>query len=427
MLHTKSRLFVLRRRAMENAAVVHLGLIPFLVRGIARALLGQHHGALLDFAQVHRTSRIEFIRRVVEPYILRHRDVAYAPPGGAGRWDIRRSFGQRVMVLKEPRSNEKGVLYVMFTEMLLLMFQQLDLRKLMKEYRLVIEPSWTGYCDEDFLRYMQFDDVVFVAAAFPGDFGFLQRAKSNLIPIPIGPCDWVDPDTAAPYLGNAKEFDIVMNANWGSWKRHHVLFRMLKNAKRRYSAVLIGGGLDGRTTQDIYDLADLYGVRSQITIYESVPYTRVMDITCRARVSVLLSLKEGSNRSISEAIFCNVPVIVLSNHVGGIIKNVVPETGLLVKEDRLEEGVEQLVTGSLSPRAWGLANVSCFKTSVVLNDALLRHALAKGEPWTADIAGRANSPESKYLSSDDEKRLQPWNQKLVEFVIDSDGESTTLH
>jgi len=51
-----------------------------------------------------------------------------------------------------------------------------------------------------------------------------------------------------------------------------------------------------------------------------------MDITCRATVSILPSLKEGSNRAMAESMFWNVPVVVLTNHVGGITKNIVPET-----------------------------------------------------------------------------------------------------
>lgn len=410
------RLKLARQRALENPVVVHLGLVPFLIRGAVFAAAGKRHRAVLDLSQAHRTTRLPAIRRLVEPYILRHRDVAYSPPTTSSPWDVTRSFGQRLMVLKEPRAGEKGVIFVMFTEMLSMMFRQLDLPAMMREFTLVVEPSWSGYCDEDLIRYMQFPDEVFVAATEPGDFAFLQRAHSNLIPLPIGSCDWVDPSIAEPFLQNAKEFDIVMNANWGSWKRHHVLFRMMKRAKRRYTAALIGGVLDGRTARDIVDLADAFGVRDQITIFEQVSYQKVMDVTSRARVSVLLSLKEGSNRAIPEAIFCNVPVIVLTSNIGGASKNVVPETGLLADEDDLEDAVETLRCASLCPRDWGIRNISCFQTTAVLNATLRQHALARGEPWTHDIAIRASSPESRYFHREDEQRLAPWNAGLRRFL-----------
>lgn len=418
-MRIRTQLWVMRQRALENTAVIHAGLVPFLAYGALHAAVGNPRRAVRALSQVHRTTRIATLRRLVEPYILKHRAVVFGAPTSASILDVTRLFGQRIMVLKEPGANgEKGVLFVMFTEMLSELFRQLDLPRLMREYTLVIEPSWSGYCDEDLLRYMQFPDEVFVAATEPADFAFLERAKSNLIPIPIGSCDWVNADVALPYLANKKEFDIVMTAHWGRWKRHHALFRMMRRARRRYTAVLIGGELDGRTAQDILDLADVYGVRDQITLYQRMPYARVMDLTCRARVSLLLSLKEGSNRAIPEAIFCNVPVIVLARIVGGASRNVVPETGLLTDEAGLEAAVERLIHSSLSPRQWGLEHISCVRTTARLNDILRQHALARGEPWTADIAVRSNSPESRYIDAADEARLRPWNEDLRRFARD---------
>src|SRR5205807_5120972 len=101
---------------------------------------------------------------------------------------------------------------------------------------------------------------IFVLAAQKDDYAFLQRLNSNLVPVDLGPCDWVDPDVAEPFIDNSKEFDIVMNSHWGSSKRHYVLFRMMQRAKRRYKVVLIGGGWQGRGPADILDLAKHYGV-----------------------------------------------------------------------------------------------------------------------------------------------------------------------
>jgi glycosyltransferase involved in cell wall biosynthesis len=237
-----------------------------------------------------------------------------------------------------------------------------------------------------------------------------------LIPVELGPCDWVDPTVAEPYLANPKEFDIVMNSNWGAWKRHHVLFRMLRHAKRRYKVLLIGVKWSGKFKADIERLAAFYGVTEQLTILENIPYQKVMDLTCRSKVSILLSLKEGSNRAIAESIFCNLPVIVLSNHVGGIHKTITAETGLLSDEKDLESSIEQLMNAHLNPREWGLKNNSCIKSTERLNEVLRDRALQHGLPWTQDIAVRSNSPESKYLSSDDAQRLAPWNEGLNNYL-----------
>lgn len=407
---------LLAQRMRESDGVLLLAVIAVMLRGGLGALLGRRRTAVAALAQAHRTTRHPAIRRIVEPYIVANRAVAHAPPAHARPEALATFFGTRMSVLKEPRGAERGVLFVMFSELLPLMFATMDVRQLVEDYTIVVEPSWSGYCDEDFLRLTQLEDEVFILAAQPDDFAFLTRLRSNLVPVPLGPCDWVDPAVALPYLGNPKEFDLVMNAHWGASKRHHVLFRLLARARRNYRVLLIGGAWEGRTQADVRALASHFGVAGQVTLRERLPYEEVMDLTCRARVALLLSLKEGSNRAIAESLFCNVPAVVLSNHVGGIVKNIRPETGRLVPEAGLEEAIESLLHGTLAPRQWAEANISCFESSARLNALLQSHARARGRPWTRDIAMRANSPESRYVRAADAERLAPWNARLAEYL-----------
>jgi glycosyltransferase involved in cell wall biosynthesis len=410
-------LSVLKRRALENPLLVNTALLGFVARGGFEAARGRRHEAVTALAQVHRTTRLEAMRRAVEPYIVANRDVSYRAPDLTGREPVSSYFGTRISVLKEPGPNgERGVLFVMFSELLSLVWGSMDIERLVRDYTIVSEPTWAGFCDEDLLRFTQLDEDVFVLAKPQGDLEFLQRLSSNLVPVDLGCCDWVDPRIAEPHLGNPKEFDLVMNSHWGHSKRHHVLFRMLRQAKRKYRVLLIGGSWEGRTIADARALARHYGVEDQLTFHERLPFDAVMDLTCRARVSILLSLKEGSNRAIAESIFCNLPVIVLANHVGGIVKNVVPETGLLVHERELESAVERLLAANLQPRAWGVANISCHASSARLNAILRERALARGRPWTRDIATRSNSPESRYVDPADAARLAPWNARLRDYL-----------
>jgi glycosyltransferase involved in cell wall biosynthesis len=400
---------------IASPLLIEPALLGLAAAGGGLALVGKRARAVRLLAQVHRTTRVDAVKRLAELYVMRHPAAAFHRD--AGEEDISRLFGGRISVLKEPGANgERGVLFVMFTEILAAIFSQMDVRRLTSDYTIVSEPSWSGYCDDAILRWTQIDDPVFVLAAQKDDFGFLERLNSNLIPVPLGPCDWVDAGVAEPFLENRKEFDIVMNSHWGESKRHHVLFRMLSQAKRRYKVLLIGARWAGRTSDDIRSLAAYYGVEDQLTIIEHIAYSDVMDLTCRARVSILLSLKEGSNRAIAESIFCNVPVIVLSTHVGGIVKNVQPETGLLIRESQLEEAVETLLEANLNPRRWGLENASHARSTEKLNAILRANALERGEPWTRDIAPRSNSPESKYTNADDAARLAAWNASLKNYL-----------
>ena len=402
---------VANQRARENKWAVHSGLALLMSWGFIQALLGRRRRAVNALSQVHRTARWSWLRKLAEPYIIANVKVIYQDPQSLPKPDLSRFLGNRLAVLKVPAGGgEKGVLFVMVSDMFRLLHAGMNLEKLLEDYTLVFEPSWSGYCHPELLEYTRWNHEVFVLAAEEHDFAFLKRLNSSLVPVDLGPCDWVDPRVAVPYLSNPKEFDIVMNSNWGAWKRHYVLFRMLGRAKQRYKVVLVGVNWSGRTRADVERLAGFYGVADQLTILEHIPYEQVMDVTCRSKVSILLSLKEGSNRAIAESIFCNLPVVVLANHVGGIRKNVVPETGLLAEERHLEAAIDQLLHADLNPREWGLENVSCFKSSEKLNLVLREHALRQGRPWTQDIAGRSNSPESKltYLPRMRERLSLPW-------------------
>lgn len=404
------------QRIRENEVIMELALFVLMLVGFGHASIGRRGKAVEALSQVHRTSRSKRMRRLVESYVVANLDGIRSQPGPLEQ-DVRRLLGNRLLVLKAPApGGEKGVLFVMFTEVIRLLLYRMNLPKLMEDYTLVFEPSWSGYCYPEFLQFTRYAENIFVLAAEEDDYAFLKRLGSNLIPVGLGPCDWVDPRVAETYLSNAKDFDIVMNSNWAAWKRHYVLFRMLAKAKQRYTVALIGVRWAGATIADIERLAKFYGVRRQITIHERLPYEKVMDVTCRSRVSILLSLKEGSNRAMAESMFCNVPVIVLSNHIGGIRKNVVPETGLLSDEDRVEDAVNRMLSGRLSPRDWALEHISCFKSSERLNAVLREHALSQGRPWTQDIAGRSSSPESKYIRDTDAERLAPWNEGLTQYL-----------
>jgi glycosyltransferase involved in cell wall biosynthesis len=328
-------------------------------------------------------------------------------------------IASRVKVLKPfIDASEKGVLHIMYSEAIAGVTTLVDIRMLAPYYRLVIEPSWAGYADAGPMRYASCGTEVIVMCPDAGDYDFIGKVGRGMIPVRLGAGDWVDPRIAEPYLGVPKEYDIIMNANWAPWKRHHVLFNALARASKPYKVALIGGALDGVTVERIYRLATYYGVADQIETFEKVPFNRVMSIIARAKCSLLLSLKEGANRALPESMFCDVPVLALNRNVGGVEKNIVAQTGVLVDDDRLLEGIEFLLGSlpNLKPREWAMANISCVASTHKLNALLRDVAVAAGERWSMDIAVRANSPESRYFSEEDAARLQEPNQVVLDFL-----------
>jgi len=338
----------------------------------------------------------------------------------AGAAPERRSLAaNRVRVLKPYIApNEKGALHVMFSEDISALPNVVDLATLNTYFRLVLEPSWTGYCDPGILQYARANCRNIVMAPDAMDFDFIEALDSQLVPVSLGACDWVDPRVAEPFLGTAKEFDIVMNAIWAPWKRHHVLFSAMRRMKRKPKVALIGAGYDGGDVDRIARLAAFHGVAECITVFERIPFEQVMQVVCSSRCCVLLTLKEGANRALAESMFCNVPVLLLAEYRGGAQKNVVPETGLIVPERDLARNLERSVAGefSFAPRRWALENISCIASTAVLNHRLSAVAKLDGEAWTRDIVVRSNSPESKYFDPADDSALAESNAAVADFI-----------
>jgi hypothetical protein len=234
----------------------------------------------------------------------------------------------------------------------------------------------------------------------------------------MGPCDWVDPAVASSFIGSQHKFDIVINSNWGPAKRHHVLFKALVEIPSSLRVALIGFDWEGRTKAEILDLAYYYGIEHQLSIFEKIDFAEVMKINSCSKVAVLLSLKEGSNRAISESLFCDTPAIVLRNHIGGIVENITPQTGRLVDESALGSEI-MLMLGKLadySPRKWALNNISCFESTKSMNESLKKDAIAQGYKWTKDIVTKTNSPDLRYFDNNEAAECTLENDKLEDYI-----------
>jgi glycosyltransferase involved in cell wall biosynthesis len=338
-------------------------------------------------------------------------------PPSLARW-----LGIRIIVLKPKVSpNERGVLLAKFSEMLELIATEMDLVRLFEDYTLVVEPSWSGYCREDLLHFTQFDSEVFIESPEISDFEFLQRLNSNLVPVFLGSGDWVNPELLPERTWTPRKdrpFDVVMNANWAPWKRHYVLFETMSKLHRKMRVALIGFPWNGRTSDDIMALAEHYGVAGQITVFEGVPFEEVLKVNAAAKVAVLLSLKEGANRAIPEALFCGTPALVLQETLGGVAKNVTAESGRIVPQSDFASALDEMLEApdSFSPRSWALEHISCFKSTSHLNQVLREHALARGEPWTRDIVAKTNRPELAYTSEEDAAAMASHNRALVDYL-----------
>ena len=329
-----------------------------------------------------------------------------------------------LIVLKayDEASGEKGVLYLMYTESIRQFPALFDLPRLASKYVLVLEPSWWGYQDAAFLLYLGSDLDVAVLAQCRPDFEFVQDLRSNLVPVRLGAGDWVDPENFHPQNGRHRTYDVVMVSGWNVLKRHRLLFRTLRELKRkrgRALSVALIGYPQHWTRVNIEKLMRRYGVQDQCTVFENIPHSEVARVVGDSKTYVLLSRREGANRGLYESLFCGTPVVVYRHHRGVNLDHVTEDVGRLADDAELEEVILSVVDGweRFRPRDWAVANTGWMNSTRILNRMIAGMAHRRGLPWTAEIVGHKNAPNLRYAEPGMYRRFDAEYERLQEYLL----------
>jgi glycosyltransferase involved in cell wall biosynthesis len=272
---------------------------------------------------------------------------------------------------------------------------------ILQRYTLVLEPSWSGYANLQLLAYTRFaEHRVLVMATCPEDHEFLARLGSNLVPIPLGASDWVDPRIFRPLPGVEKDFDTIFVARWSLAKRHRVLLDAVRRIGDPGYRVAIAAGFTptGNDEQEIRELIRSSPVARQVTVFDPRPQSELNLLLNRSRVNVVLSRQEGSNRSLFEGFFAGVPGIALKSNLGISKSHFTPTTGELIGDDDLATALLHFRAHGrdYAPRPWALANIAPEVSARKLNAALRELAEERGEAWTRDIVAKCNAPNLAY-------------------------------
>jgi hypothetical protein len=110
---------------------------------------------------------------------------------------------------------------------------------------------------------------------------------------------------------------------------------------------------------------------------------------------------------VAESMFADAPVAVLRGAQLGSRTFINEQTGRFLDERFLARQLTELTRNAdrYTPRAWALANISCFQSSQRLNAILKEHALAEDNDWTLDIAPLQWSPDPIPVHLEDRRRL----------------------
>ena len=311
------------------------------------------------------------------------------------------SMFRDIMVMKAPTAGEKGVIVLEYTARFDLFVSLFDFDRIIRDYYIVLEPCWAGYCDPSILMFITKKCDIIVQAPERTDFDFIAGLQSNLKPVNLGSSDWIDPDLFAPAPeGTVKEYDLVMVANWAKHKNHRKLFEALQRVKHRpVSLLLIGVDWGGRTSKDILDEMRSFDLpHVKLEIKANIPAREVAAHLARSKVFLLLTEKEGSNRAIVEALFSGAPAILYEHFVGGAKGKINEQTGVLASFEGLAERIDEMLDRheQFTPRAWALQNTGAQNATAKLNALLKSLAEARGETWNVGIVEKVNNPNFNY-------------------------------
>lgn len=342
------------------------------------------------------------------------RSVVMCSPDPGVEW-----IRKRTLVLKDPmisedgKVREKGVYLIKFTTTFPDVFRHFDLEKLQNHFHLILEPSWAGYCLPEILSWASLPQPVWVQASEVEDRDLLGRVPGNLIPVEFGSGDWVDPNVFFPIEGIEKEYDVIYVANFNSIKRQYVFLKTLKSLSRKgiYLKAALVCGRWGECKEEILDLIDSFSLCEQVDFHEGLSQPELNILLNKSKANVLLSLKEGSNRSLFEGFFSGTPGIVLDNNVGVNKSYFNHQTGVCIPESMLEQYFVSISESwqSYSPRAWAMENISPLRTTEKLVEAIRKRDpnFALADVTQSRVPVKVNAPEATLWG--EEEVLPSWD------------------
>jgi glycosyltransferase involved in cell wall biosynthesis len=402
---------------------------PPLVRWLAASALfaraflfilaGRSYRALSDFCMVVRIGSPRLLQRLALGRVMRSvrsldggngNSIAHAyladpastamakifTVSGQGKADLFRD----IIVLKKHTPGEKGVILLKYARTFSAVVALLDVPKIQERYTLVLEPCWAGYCDPSILMLIARGQPLVVMCFTEDDYRYIESLGAPVVPLRLGPADWVDSDIFAPPLNGSKPYDLVMVANWGAHKRHVQLFRALQDVRdRNVNVLLCGFAWAERTADDIRrEAAAFDNPRVKIEILENVPQAKLAGYVSQSKVFVFLTRKEGDNKALVEAMFADVPAIVFDRTIGGAGSRVNDATGVFASDEQLAEKIVFMLEHyrDFTPRQWALAHTGSPVATQVLDETLRRAITDEGGRYTNSIVEKTNSPNLAY-------------------------------
>lgn len=313
--------------------------------------------------------------------------------------------------------HEKGVLFISFEGQWIKLLRPALWRELAEDYTVVVAPSYSPpHVLVNYAFPAFFPGPVFTLISNPNDLVVFPRMSPHLVVVPLYASSWVNPDLFQPLPRPERSWDLLMVANFAKFKRHFALFSALRSMPRDLRILLIGQNQDGRDADTIRETARWYGVQDRFTLLSNQPYREVVKAFCQARSSVVLSKREGSCVAIAESLFADAPAALLRDAGIGSRAFINDATGRFLDEANLARELTDFIQNAerYEPRAWAERNISCWRSTQILNEILKAKALEAGLEWTLDLAPLQWSPDPQLARLEDRRRMIAERSAILE-------------
>ena len=335
----------------------------------------------------------------------------------------KKPFRNRLIIVSPPTKNQKGVLLIKYNNYFIYFEKIFDLNKLYQRYIIILEPSFSGYFSPSILVFLKYDIPIIIQAYENEDYQFLKNLNTNLIPVKVGANFWVNPSIFFPKKIK-KKFDIIMVAIWADFKRHYRLFEAIKKSKYKKSLnICLVGKPYPHSKDHIKNLSKFYNVFNNLTFYENIHQQELNDLYNQSKVCLLLSKKEGLNKSIIEAMYANTPSFILKGfNYGQKYEYINYKTGGFINDKQLHIFLDTIkhnfLTTEYNPNEWIKKNVSYHvgtqKLIEALNNIEKKHKIFINK----QLEYKVNDPECNYLYNNLWNKYSLLYKNLINYLKD---------
>jgi len=342
----------------------------------------------------------------------------------------------RILILKIPTLVhggvvEKGAIIIKFSETLGAIYQLVNVSFLSKYFRIILEPSWVGYSIPQILIWTKLgSEKVVVFSPYDDDFSFISALGMNLVPTTLGPADWANPDRFKKLKVNKKEYDCICIANFDPMKRVDRYLRAVVRVTRRYKdfkAALVCAN-HGSVRTEILDTVRWAQSKANIDFFHGMSQIELNKLVNKAKVNVLVSLREGANKGLAEGLLAGIPALLVQECACGNQRHINDMTGKVVPDNSIEEELLWFSENytQFDPRTWAEKNISPQTSTKRLSDLLRKIEITEGRVWIKDLYVKINTPELAYLDNSLDYLLSKRKQLLDEFSRGSSSSNAAV-